>query len=158
MINRRTARRAAYTLIEVVAAAGIMGLVATLAVSSVRLASLGNYGADADTRKLAMVLHDARRRAIASGDNHLVKWRTAGRKILGYGVYRRRGRRLEQIDEDFFFSRDVRVSVSPRRRMPEFRFEGDAVRSFTIRIRSRERRWKLTLVQAGGGILVTRER
>lgn len=152
MNNRATTRRGV-SLIEVAAAAAIMGLVALFAVSSVRFSSLGNYGAEVDTRDLASQLRDARRRTIATGDNHVLVLRIHNGVVAGYHLHRRESGRRIPVREYRPASREV-VIRSSTPLPPEFTFEGNALRSQTFDIAGPNRSWRIFVTQAGGGVVV----
>ncbi len=150
--NHQTTTRRGFSLIEVVAATAIMGMIALIAVSSVRLSSIGNYGAEVDVRTFASTLHQARRATISTGENHVVVLTRQGRRAVSFRLHRRRSGRLTPVSDPVVFGREVYVTGSSQN--PEFSFEGDAVRSLTYDVAGPNRRWRLSVSQAGGGITV----
>lgn len=152
MHPRGTTRRGV-SLLEVAAAAAIMAMIAAFAATSFRFKSLGNYGAEVDTRDLAAQLRDARRRTVATGENHVLVIRSRRGRIEGYQLHRRDGSRLRVVGEYRPISREVTVRAT-NSGSPEFSFEGNAVRSQSFDVQGPERRWRVSVTQAGGGVLV----
>ena len=81
--------RRGYSLLEVIAVLAVIGILAASAVVRLAPESISNFGAKTDARRLAVDLLQARRRAIATGDNHLLSLTYNGGSIVGYTVQKR---------------------------------------------------------------------
>ncbi len=153
---RQPARRprGAYTLLELLAVVIVLGLIAAAAVGSFRPETFGDLGAHTDARRLALDVIQTRRRAIATGENHLLALQFSGPDVVGYTVERRLGGGgTEAVDSFRRFSDRVTVGISPVAG-PEFDFEGAALASSTITITGPHRTWQVTITQATGAVAV----
>jgi prepilin-type N-terminal cleavage/methylation domain-containing protein len=86
---RRSRGRRAFNLLELLAALAIVGLLAAAGFSRFGAGTLENVGAEGFARKLALDLLQARRRTIATGDNHYVQFTIVDSKATSYTLYRR---------------------------------------------------------------------
>jgi len=145
--------RFGYSLLELVAVLALLGIIS--AAATVRLASksMGNLGAKADARGLALDLMQARRRAIATGNNHFIEFQQESGKIVGYTVRQRlEGGGTEAVEPPRRFAEDITATVSPS--SPEFTFEGEALAGYTITLAAPDRTWQVTVAQATGAVQV----
>src|SRR5687767_5022355 len=86
---RRPRGRRAFSLLEMLSVLVIVALLAAAGVTRFGSSTLENAGAEGFARKLALDLMQARRRTIATGDNHYVQLTLAGPNVLSYTMYRR---------------------------------------------------------------------
>lgn len=145
-------QKTGFSLIEVIGALALIALVSALAVNGVRLGSMSNFGAGAEAQRISLDLQNARRRAIATGDNHVLRATRSGAAVIGYAVERRNGSSRETYTEYRPVAEGVAITISPAD--PEFTFEGDALQSYTVEVRGPEKRWRITVSLAGGGIAI----
>ena len=79
------------TLLELVAVVFIIGLLGAMAVTRYGIHAIADVGAQGFARRLALDCLQARRRAISTGDNHLLRFTIVGGKATQYALYRRTG-------------------------------------------------------------------
>jgi prepilin-type N-terminal cleavage/methylation domain-containing protein len=151
--SRNRGARAGFSLLEMTAAIAVLGILAAAAVASFRLETLANFGANVDARRLAIDLTQARQRAIATGDNHVLLFSGTSGSITGYMLHRRStDGTLTPVDESRRFPAMVEVTLSPN--SPEFQAEGGAVASCVITLAAPQRTWQVTVAQATGSARV----
>jgi type II secretory pathway pseudopilin PulG len=141
--------RHGHTLLELVAVFIILGTIATAGVVAFRGSVLDVVEAEVTTRRVAMLLHEARRLAISHGDNHLVGFTTSGSNIVGFTLQRRLGGG-GTIDVGTYqaIPNGLTVTVTPAD--PEFQFEGQATATTTISVTGSGRTWQTIVVAATG--------
>ena len=150
--GRMVRARGGYTLLELVAVLLLLGMLAGL---TARLApDLADMASRVDSRKLALDLEQARRRAISTGDNHLLVFQQSGGAIVGYTVHRRIDvSTTEAVDQYRPFADELTVSVSPGN--PEFTFEGAATAACTITVTGSDKVQTLSVLPATGAIAIS---
>src|SRR3954467_13466711 len=84
-------RRSAMTLFELIAVVFIIGIVSLMATTRYAATTIADIGATGFARRLALDCGQARRRAIATGDNHIVRFTLSGANATQYALYRRQG-------------------------------------------------------------------
>ena len=148
-----TSTRLGYSLLEVIAVLALIGILAASAVVRLTPESISNFGAKTDARRVAVDLLQARRRAIATGDNHLLGLTYDSGVIVGYTVQKRLAD-SSTVDVDTLrrFPDGVTVAVAPS--APEFTFEGAALAAYTITLTAPDRTWQVTVAQATGAAQV----
>jgi hypothetical protein len=110
-------------------------------------------GARGFARRLALDFTQARQRAIALGDNHLLRFTIAGGKATQYGLYRRVGASTTLVDEVCIVPADVDVTTGGTIDA-EFTFTGEALASFTITIQAPDYTGTVTVPQVTGKAFV----
>lgn len=142
-----------FSLLELLAVLTILGVVAMAAAGSFRADTVGDVGAQADARRLALDLLQTRRRAISTGDNHVVVFQAGSGGSVGYTVnHRLADNSLVAVDDYRTFPYNVTVVVSPSH--PEFAFEGNALATCTITLTGPHRVWKVSVIQSTGAVKV----
>src|SRR3954471_22633420 len=91
--------RAAMTLFELIAVTFIIGIVSLMATTHYGTSTIADIGATGFARRVALDCGQARRRAIATGDNHLLRFTIAGGNATQYGLYRRQGGTATLVDD-----------------------------------------------------------
>ncbi len=148
-VPRIQAQRAGHTLLELVAVFVILGVIAAAGVVTFRGGVLDVVEAEITARHIATQLHEARRRAISHGDNHLVGFTSSGGQIVGFTLQRRLGGGgTEDINAYVAVPDGLTVTVSPGD--PEFEFEGNATATTTISVAGNGRTWQITVVAVTG--------
>src|SRR5688500_13413563 len=109
---RRPRGRRAFSLLEMVAVAAIVGLLATAGVMRFGSGTLENVGAEGFARRLALDLMQARRRTIATGDNHYLQLTLAGPNVTSYAMFRRAAGGDVAVDEVRSTPQGVTVTTS----------------------------------------------
>jgi prepilin-type N-terminal cleavage/methylation domain-containing protein len=149
---RRARARRAMTLLELTAVVMIMGLVAVMAVTRNSANTIADVSGQGFARRLALDCSQARRRAIATGDNHLVQLTILGGKATQYAVYRRTGGSTTLVDE--VVTVPASVDVTPSTGDLEFTFTGEGLASYTITVQAPDRTWTVTVPQVTGKAFV----
>jgi prepilin-type N-terminal cleavage/methylation domain-containing protein len=144
--------RRGVTLLELIAVVTLLGIVVTVSIASYKPGTMGNMGAKADARHLALDMMQARRRAISTGDNHFISFATSG-STTKYAVYRRPSSGSPvQIGDWYTFQQNVTVTSNPV--SPEFTFEGLALANYTVDVRGPNNWFSVTANQASGAVRV----
>ena len=146
----RRCRRPAVTLLEMVIVVAIMGILALVAVSRLGHETFHNYGARAAAKRLALDLSQARRRSIATGEDHYLSFTPGGAgTVTGYGLYRRDGGGAGVgVEEPREFPGEVIVTASHVE--AEFNFEGSALAAYQITLTGPGQTWQVDVVPATG--------
>jgi prepilin-type N-terminal cleavage/methylation domain-containing protein len=150
---RRTKARRAMSLLELTAVVMIIGLIAAMAATRYSANTLADVGAQGFARRLALDCTQARRRAIATGDNHLIQMTIAGGKATQYGVYRRSGVTTTLVDDVCTVPAGVDVTTGGAVDL-EFTFTGEALASYTVTVQAPDRTWTVTVPQVTGKAFV----
>jgi prepilin-type N-terminal cleavage/methylation domain-containing protein len=98
MARYANARRA-MTLLELTVVVVIIGLLGVMSATRYGATTMADVGAQGFARRLALDCAQARRRAIATGDNHLVRMTIVGGKATQYGVYQHQGGNTTLVDD-----------------------------------------------------------
>ncbi|NQT37594.1 MAG: type II secretion system protein [Planctomycetes bacterium] len=142
--------RRAVTLLELVAVVAILGIFAVVAVSRIGPGTLHNFGARADARRLAVDLLQARRRSIATGENHYLAFTVVGGKATSYTLYRRDAGGDVAVDSPHEFPANVVVATSHTD--AEFTFEGAALAAYQLTLTGAEQTWRVDVVPVTGTV------
>ena len=150
--RRSRGARRGFSLLEFVAVATVFGIIAMAAVATFRLETFGNVGAEVHARRLALDLLQARRRSIATGDNHFLQFQFS-RGQASYEVYRRRSGSSAAVDAVRTLPSNIKVLVQPG--APEFTFEGNALATYSITLTAPDRQWLVVVSQVTGSVRVS---
>jgi Tfp pilus assembly protein FimT len=140
------------SLLELAAVVFIIGLLGTMAATRYGSAAIADVDAHGFAQRLAFDFSQARRRAIATGDNHLVRFTVSGGLATQYAVFRRQGASTNQVDSVHSVPADVDVTTSATD--AEFTFNGEALASYTVTIQAPDRTYTVTIPQATGKAFV----
>jgi Tfp pilus assembly protein FimT len=149
---RRAQARCAMTLLELAAVVFIIGLLGVMAATRYGSNAVADVDGQGFSQRLALDLSQARRRAIATGDNHLVRFTVVGGLATQYAVYCRQGVSTNLVDAVHLAPADVDVTTSATDL--EFTFTGEALASDTVTIQAPDRTWTVTVPQATGKAFV----
>ena len=149
---RRASARRAMTLLEMTVVVVIIGMLGAMAVTRYGGSTMADIGAKGFSRRLALDSSQARRRAIATGDNHLVRMTIVGGKATEYGVYRRSGASTTLVDDVVTVPTSVDVTTSATDL--EFTFTGEALASYTVTVQAPDQTWTVTVPQVTGKAFV----
>ncbi len=149
---RRAAARRAMSLLELAAVALIVGLLGVMAAIRYGTSTIADVDAQGFAQRLALDSSQARRRAIATGDNHLVRFTASGGQASEYAIYRRQGASTNQVDSVYAVPDDATVTTSATD--VEFTFTGEALASYTVTIQAPDRTWTVTVPQVTGKAFV----
>ncbi len=152
MARRANARRA-MTLLELSVVVVIIGLLGMMAATRYGSSTVADVGAEGFARRLALEFGQARQRAIATGDNYLVRFTVAGGKATQYALYRRTGGSATLVDQVHFVPAGVDVTTGGTIDA-EFTFTGEALASYTITVQAPDRNLTVTVPQVTGRAFV----
>jgi type II secretory pathway pseudopilin PulG len=152
IMARRAAARRAMTLLELTAVVLILGLLGVMAATRFGAATVADVDAEGFARRLALDCSQARRRAIATGDNHLLRFTVAGGEASQYALYQRQGANTNQVDSVHQVPADVTVTTSATD--VEFNFTGEALASYTVTVQAPDGAWTITVPQVTGKAFV----
>jgi len=137
-------------MVAVLSLLGVMILVT----ATFSTGTLGNLGAKIEARRVALDLIQARRRAIATGDNHLLQFTTSGSSISSYQIMRRLDdNSTVAVDDVYVFPGDV--TVTSQSTSAEFDFEGSALAGYRINFNGPARSFQVVVDQLTGTVRVT---
>jgi hypothetical protein len=141
------------TLFEIVAVTAIIGIVSVMAVTRYSATTIADVGAQGIARRIALDCSQARRRAIATGDNHLLRFTLSGGNATQYAVYRKIGGVPTLVDDVHAVPANVTVATGGATDV-EFQFTGEALASYTITVTSADRSRTVTVPQVTGKAFV----
>lgn len=127
----------------------VLAVFALVAIGKVGRDTFLDVGAKSHAQRLAVDLSQARRRSIATGENHYLGFINDGGSITGYTLYRRDAT-LGNVaaDEPYEFPADVIVTVSHSE--AEFDFEGSALAAYQIDLAGPNQTWRVNVVLTTG--------
>ena len=133
---------------ELMAVTAVLGLLVSMAVPYFGHSTLANAGARGFARTLAIDCLRAQRRAISTGDNHLVKFTKNAGAITDYALFHNQGGTEVQIDD----TRSVPVDVAVTSAADEFElmFTGEAVATAWVIIQGPDRGYITVVIAATG--------
>jgi len=146
-------RRRAFNLIEMSAVLAVISLAIAAAISGFGSRTIENLSADGFARRLANDLTQARRRTIATGDNHFLQLTPSAGNATGYALYRRVGAGASQVDEAR--TRPKGVTFSANNATLEFDFDGAALGVYVATVGAPNRTWTISTTLATGAIQTT---
>src|SRR5712675_1828726 len=152
--STRTRRgRLGMTLMELVAVVTIIGIVAAMAATRFGTNAVADVDAQGFARRLDLDCLQARRRAINTGLNHLLRFTIVGGKATQYVLYSKSGATLTQMDDVRAVPTNVTVTTGGTTDM-EFTFTGGTIAGYTISISSADRTKTVTVPMATGKAFV----
>lgn len=153
VMARRASARRAMTLYELIAVVFIIGIVSAMAVTRYSTTTLADIGATGFSRRVSLDCAQARRRAIATGNNHLLRFTLVSGNATQYGVYSHVGSTYTLVDDVHTVPANVTVTTGGVTDV-EFQFTGEANASYTISITSPDRSKTVTIPQVTGKAFV----
>jgi len=141
------------TLLELTAVVFIVGLLGIMAATRYGSAAIADVGAEGFARHIALDCSHARSLAIATGDNHLLRFTFSGSDATQYALYRRQGGSTTLVDEVHLVPSGVTVATGGATDV-EFTFTGEAVTSYTITVQAPDRSLTVTVPQVTGKAFV----
>lgn len=128
----------------------IVALLAAAGFARFGSSTLENLGADGCARRFALDLMQARRRTIATGDNHYLQLTVASGKVTTYTLFRRAAGGSVAVDQATAIPSGVNVTASHT--ALEFDFDGAALAAYSISIAGPKRSWTVSTVIATGAV------
>jgi Tfp pilus assembly protein FimT len=153
VMARRASAHRAITLFELIAVVFIIGIVGLMAVTRYSTTTIADIGATGFARRVSLDCAQARRRAISTGENHLLRFALVGGNATQYGLYRRSGASTTLVDDVHPVPANVTVTTGGATDI-EFQFSGEALASYTISITSADRSKTVTIPQVTGKAFV----
>lgn len=151
---RQRGCRSGFSMLEMMAVIVILGLLAAMAVARMDSSTLGNMASRVVARQMALDLMQARRRAIATGENHRLALQAGMGGHVGYTMEQGAAGSATAVDEYFAFPSGVVLVISPNS-SPEFDFQGEALAAYTITVAGPQRTWQIDVYQLTGAVKVT---
>lgn len=152
MKARRPSGRRAFSFMELIAALAIIGLLAVAGITRFGASTIDNLGAEGFARRLALDLMQARRRTIATGDNHYLLLTVASGKVTSYTMYRRASGGDTVVDQTRTVPANVNVTASGT--TLEFDFDGTALAAYSIVVAGPQRTWTVSTTIATGAVQI----
>jgi Tfp pilus assembly protein FimT len=145
--------RIAMTLLEMLAVVTLMGIFGGMAMMRYGPTIFGNFGSQADARRLQMGYAHARRAAILSGNFHAVRFVSnpeTGAALGGFQIVRLNDSMIDQavVDGPFYFARNVQVSGTTGDIV--FTFEGQALSATALELRGDNKRFQINVTPING--------
>ena len=141
-------RPAALTLIEVLLAAVLLGILSSVVLIRLGSQSIGNPGAQAMARRLALDLQHARSLAITERVNHYVGFDANGSSLQGYTIYRTASPSDIAVEEYRSFNRGVTATGNTTR--AEFNPTGAALSGYSFQVSGPSENHTVTVIAATG--------
>jgi len=144
--------RAGFNLLELMAVAALLGMLAVVSVARVTSGVSSNVASSSESFRVLAALRQARTLAIATGDDHLVRFNQAGGQVTSYQLERDFGGTTQIVDGPYSFSEDLTITVVGGN--PTFNFQGEATVAPVITFAGDDRTERITVVTATGwGVL-----
>jgi len=153
IMARRASARRAMTLFELIAVTFIIGIVSLMATTRYSTTTLADIGATGFARRVSLDCAQARRRAISTGNNHLLRFTLVSGNATQYGVYSHVGATYTLVDDVHAVPANVTVTTGGVTDV-EFQFTGEANASYTVNITSPDRTKTVTVTQVTGKAFV----
>lgn len=147
--NSRWARRG-FSLVELVAVVAIVGMLAAAGIMRFGYSTVDNLSGEGFARKLALDLIQARRRTIATGDNHYLQLSPSAGNFTSYVMYRRASGGDTVVEQSR--TRPSGVTASASHATLEFDFDGAALAAYSASIVGPNRTWTVSAVMATGAV------
>lgn len=148
---RRPLGRRAFSLFEMLAVLVIMGLVAGMAITRFGHAAYQTTDAEGLARRLTLDLAQARRRAIATGDDHYLLFNRTSGVVTSYALFRDASGGATQVDDTIAIPSGATITTPSD--TWTFDFAGSittAGASSVVRIDGAKFYWDVTLYHATG--------
>jgi hypothetical protein len=137
------------SLLELAVVVSIVGLLGVMAATRYGSSTLSNVDAQGFARRIALDCSYARRLAIATGDNHLLRFSFSGSSASQYALYRRQGSSTTVVDEIHLVPAGLIVTTGGATDL-EFTFVGEALGSYTVSVQAPDRTCTVLVPQVTG--------
>ena len=143
-------QRRGVSLLELLAAVALIGLIASITVARYHRSVLGNFGAHAEARKLSLALLHAQRASVLTGDNHYVEFNSTS--PTSYNMMRRTSGSPTLVYGPTELSADTTIATSTT--VMEFNFEGQALGAYWATMAGDDRTWRFDVIPITGTVRV----
>jgi hypothetical protein len=137
------------TFCEILAVIFIIGIVSMMCAMRYGVGAVADVDAQGFARRVALDCSQARRRAIATGDNHLLRFTLSAGKATQYAVYRKVSGVPTLVDDVHAVPANVTVTTGGVTDL-EFQFTGEALASYTVTVAAQDRNRVVSVSQATG--------
>ena len=128
----------------------IFALLAAATLTRLGSSTLENLGAEGCAKKLALDIVQARRRTIATGDNHYLQLTVVAAKVTEYSLVRRASGGDTVVEAVRQIPAGITVTASHT--TLEFNFDGGALAAYSINVAGPQRTWGVSTVMATGAV------
>jgi type II secretory pathway pseudopilin PulG len=142
------------TLVELLVVVGLLGVLSGVVIARLGAWGLGNPGARAVARRLALDLRHARTLAIAEGTNHYLGFDADGASLVGYTVYRVAS--PEDVAVETYRTFDSGVTATGSTTRAEFMPTGAALGAYTFVVSGSTENYTVTVIAATGTTTVSK--
>lgn len=149
-----TVRTAGMTLVELLAVMALLGILSAVLITRLGSGGIGNPGAQAVARRLALDFRHARGLAIAEGINHYVKFDVDGASLAGYTVYRTDS--PTDIAVETYRTFEKGVTATSGTTQVEFTPTGAALAGCTVMVSGPSVTYTVTVILATGTTTVSK--
>ncbi len=146
-------RAGGMTLLEVLMVVVIVGIMSAVVIPRLGPGGIGNPGARAVARRLALDLRHARSLAIATGTNHYVGFDAAGAALTGYTIYQTASPTDIAVEAYRSFGQGVTATGSGTR--AEFSPTGAALGAYSFVVSGPSQDFTVTVITVTGAITVS---
>jgi prepilin-type N-terminal cleavage/methylation domain-containing protein len=146
-------KRLGFSLIELAAVLVILGLLAAAGLTRYGSSTVQKLAGEGFARQLALDLAQARRRTIATGDNHFLQLSPSAANVTSYVIYRRTSGGDAVVEQTRAVPSGVTVSSSHA--TLEFDFDGASLAAYSVAVVAPARTWTIATVMATGAVQVT---
>jgi prepilin-type N-terminal cleavage/methylation domain-containing protein len=140
----------AFSLVELVAVVALVGMLAAAGIMRFGFSTVDNLSGEGFARKLALDLIQARRRTIATGDNHYLQLSPSAGNFTSYVMYRRASGGDVVVEQPR--TRPTGVTASSSHATLEFDFDGAALAAYSASVVGPNRTWTVSTVMATGSV------
>lgn len=137
------------TLLELAAVVLIVGMLGIMAATRYGGSAVTEVGTEGFAQRLVLDCLQARRRAISTGDAHLLRFTITGGEASQYALYRSQGGSDVRVDDFRAVPDGVTVATGGATDLV-FNFLGEAAASYSITVTGPNRSWSVTVPQLTG--------
>lgn len=139
---------------ELLAVVTLIGIIAAVAAARVGRSIFAEIGSGAVAQELSLDLLTCQRCAIATGDDHFLRFTTSGGQAVSYRMMRTTLSGDVPVDELKAIADDVTVTITAPTNDMTFRFEGQADSAYQIDAVGNRRSYRVTVIPVNGAIQV----